>query len=119
MRISDWSSDVCPSDLNLPTVLAPIGGAMPKLGETAHEQGRFSRANLADNHQNLSTLHLKRYVLQDRLVWRLVRSEEHTSELQSLMRISYAVFCLKKKKHKQHHNTKYITDIKSEYKHKQ
>src|SRR3546814_8691825 len=34
---------------------------------------------------------------------RLVRSEEHTSELQSLMRISYAVFCLKKKKTK-HHN---------------
>src|SRR3546814_10200020 len=31
-----------------------------------------------------------------------VRSEEHTSELQSLMRLSYAVFCLKKKKHKQH-----------------
>src|SRR3546814_11308814 len=33
---------------------------------------------------------------------RCVRSEEHTSELQSLMRISYAVFCLKKKKHKYH-----------------
>src|SRR3546814_6883930 len=32
---------------------------------------------------------------------RTQRSEEHTSELQSLMRISYAVFCLKKKKHKQ------------------
>src|SRR3546814_3388927 len=32
-----------------------------------------------------------------------VRSEEHTSELQSLMRSSYAVFCLKKKKHKQIH----------------
>src|SRR3546814_10225012 len=32
------------------------------------------------------------------------RSEEHTSELQSLMRISYAVFCLKKKKNKSHHN---------------
>src|SRR3546814_6827392 len=31
-----------------------------------------------------------------------LRSEEHTSELQSLMRISYAVFCLKKKKHKKH-----------------
>src|SRR3546814_8207617 len=31
-----------------------------------------------------------------------LRSEEHTSELQSLMRISYAVFCLKKKKHQQH-----------------
>src|SRR3546814_10590179 len=34
----------------------------------------------------------------------LYRSEEHTSELQSLMRISYAVFCLKKKKHHQSHN---------------
>src|SRR3546814_3128974 len=33
------------------------------------------------------------------------RSEEHTSELQSLMRISYAVFCLKKKKHTHYHNT--------------
>src|SRR3546814_6753587 len=36
----------------------------------------------------------------------LARSEEHTSELQSLMRISYAVFCLKKKKNKQHTQTK-------------
>src|SRR3546814_2797466 len=34
----------------------------------------------------------------------LLRSEEHTSELQSLMRISYAVFCLKKKQHKNKHN---------------
>src|SRR3546814_5735894 len=34
------------------------------------------------------------------LLWRGVRSEEHTSELQSLMRISYAVFCLKKKNNK-------------------
>src|SRR3546814_9814520 len=37
------------------------------------------------------------------------RSEEHTSELQSLMRISYAVFCLKKKKNKQNTNTKVTT----------
>src|SRR3546814_6290919 len=35
----------------------------------------------------------------------VVRSEEHTSELQSLMRISYAVFCLKKKKQKLKHNS--------------
>src|SRR3546814_6100532 len=35
------------------------------------------------------------------------RSEEHTSELQSLMRISYAVFCLKKKKHNKHSNNHY------------
>src|SRR3546814_5775221 len=34
---------------------------------------------------------------------KIVRSEEHTSELQSLMRISYAVFCLKKKKKKHNH----------------
>src|SRR3546814_1494317 len=34
-------------------------------------------------------------------LWRLVRSEEHTSELQSLMRISYSVFCFKKKKNQQ------------------
>src|SRR3546814_3934789 len=39
------------------------------------------------------------------------RSEEHTSELQSLMRISYAVFCLKKKKHNKHnHRTCHYTD---------
>src|SRR3546814_2609835 len=35
----------------------------------------------------------------------VIRSEEHTSELQSLMRISYAVFCLKKKKNKKHKQT--------------
>src|SRR3546814_10761803 len=39
------------------------------------------------------------------------RSEEHTSELQSLMRISYAVFCLKKKKNIKHHNTLDTLDI--------
>src|SRR3546814_8850633 len=41
----------------------------------------------------------------DRRHWRALRSEEHTSELQSLMRISYAVFCLKKKQ--QNNNTTY------------
>src|SRR3546814_1376865 len=39
------------------------------------------------------------------------RSEEHTSELQSLMRISYAVFCLKKKKNKKTHNTLINTQV--------
>src|SRR3546814_8181097 len=55
----------------------------------------------------------KRPALRQRQgMWALVRSEEHTSELQSLMRISYAVFCLKKKKinssnltHSQAHET--------------
>src|SRR3546814_11003834 len=43
------------------------------------------------------------WVLSPRALCR--RSEEHTSELQSLMRISYAVFCLKKKKNNKHQNT--------------
>src|SRR3546814_4760354 len=53
---------------------------------------------------------------------RLQRSEEHTSELQSLMRISYAVFCLKKKKSKRkynykHHNRLHLTIRKNEIGH--
>src|SRR3546814_9948950 len=48
---------------------------------------------------------------------RFMRSEEHTSELQSLMRISYAVFCLKKKKHKTRNNQYYIRHTES-YNHK-
>src|SRR3546814_9053334 len=43
--------------------------------------------------------------LDDAIVERLTRSEEHTSELQSLMRISYAVFCLKKKKQQKRANS--------------
>src|SRR3546814_2265584 len=42
------------------------------------------------------------------------RSEEHTSELQSLMRISYAVFCLKKKKREKHRTEKLITRIRTQ-----
>src|SRR3546814_5559163 len=57
---------------------------------------------------NFSELHLLIDMLPDRVSLHIdqqmklgkVRSEEHTSELQSLMRISYAVFCLKKKKNK-------------------
>src|SRR3546814_6039166 len=50
--------------------------------------------------------------------WYAGRSEEHTSELQSLMRISYAVFCLKKKKHiKQQNKTPIIAHTVNDYKH--
>src|SRR3546814_4742083 len=45
-------------------------------------------------------------------IGQMMRSEEHTSELQSLMRISYAVFCLKKKKQKQIHTNKTNTHKK-------
>src|SRR3546814_9128609 len=52
-----------------------------------------------------ATRHLRRLL-------RLIRSEEHTSELQSLMRISYAVFCLKKKKtRKKKAKNKQVTQI--------
>src|SRR3546814_2943280 len=48
----------------------------------------------------VTLLTLLRYWETEERTWLLARSEEHTSELQSLMRISYAVFCLKKKKEK-------------------
>src|SRR3546814_8519723 len=46
------------------------------------------------------------FVKSQRSIHARLRSEEHTSELQSLMRISYAVFCLKKKKQKMYKNNK-------------
>src|SRR3546814_7117740 len=111
MRISDWSSDVCSSDLQ---------GAGRR---RARQADRDSVAGRRPRHAGLFryriALQLHRPALhRDRRPGRSavagrakrdrrivgahprVRSEEHTSELQSLMRISYAVFCLKKKKKK-------------------
>src|SRR3546814_4377075 len=51
---------------------------------------------------------IKTYHIWDILFLLSYRSEEHTSELQSLMRISYAVFCLKKKKKEQQNNVYYV-----------
>src|SRR3546814_6899511 len=93
MRISDWSSDVCSSDLSDaeddgPALIAttPAGrlvtcAAKPKSG--------------LGNRLNSPSSSIARAPLSGSSAG---RSEEHTSELQSLMRISYAVFCLKKKK---------------------
>src|SRR3546814_2050541 len=117
MRISDWSSDVCSSDLaalalHLRQKLA-VGQAVDgKLGPPRAAvvlAGRERNAGGAgsfevDRHRIIGT-HV--ILLQFGVVWTscasisaLIRSEEHTSELQSLMRISYAVFCLKKKTRK-------------------
>src|SRR3546814_8209533 len=110
MRISDWSSDVCSSDLDLPVPPArtafrwradPAGAgrgvdlsrrpgvrrAHPRVAQDAAQEKRQRgvRDPVAGRHPALG----------DRAG--AGRSEEHTSELQSLMRISYAVFCLKKK----------------------
>src|SRR3546814_10008453 len=125
MRISDWSSDVCSSDLmwsehcsykssrlhlkKLPTE-APwvICGPGENAGVIDIGDGPNGVKQAAifkmESHNHPS--YIEPYqgaatgvggILRD------VRSEEHTSELKSLMRISYAVFCLKKKTHE---NTK-------------
>src|SRR3546814_2182933 len=110
MRISDWSSDVCSSDLqaaeharrgqaDVARILRcaerlPLGvfDGVEDLGQVART-GQFGE--VVEAHQ------LRRGRRQERRVRRRGhvrdRSEEHTSELQSLMSISYAVFCLKKK----------------------
>src|SRR3546814_1076760 len=104
MRISDWSSDVCSSDLfNRVTVpsfksdhsgLRSINGRMNPAVQSISTRSRgcndVSRAQTSRtcmSHPRIASS-----------VEMIFRSEEHTSELQSLMRISYAVFCLKKKK---------------------
>src|SRR3546814_4512901 len=110
MRISDWSSDVCSSDLSrigarfisreggrMP--LAIIGAAEP-LPVTytlpvASAQVKSAVLLAGLNTPGLTTV-IEPEATRDHTE-RMLRSEEHTSELQSLMRISYAVFCLKKK----------------------
>src|SRR3546814_8658671 len=59
---------------------------------------------------NAAPAEFRRHILADRIIEKLekARSEEHTSELQSLMRISYAVFCLKKKKKQKTKTLKYM-----------
>src|SRR3546814_7864798 len=83
MRISDWSSDVCSSDLVYMVTGSPGGS-------TIISTVMQSIVNVVAFGMNM-----QQAVDAPRMH---MRSEEHTSELQSLMRISYAVFCLKKKK---------------------
>src|SRR3546814_4206170 len=107
MRISDWSSDVCSSDLVLDIAalrarqaepacrdLKPIGigcgGGESRAVETVDGSGANIHARIAARGGRRRGLGCRDSSG--------ARSEEHTSELQSLMRISYAVFCLKKKK---------------------
>src|SRR3546814_4375804 len=89
MRISDGSSDVCSSDLGVFAKL--IARFIGQKGAV-----KIAREGIAglDDRLELGIGERARGPLLEK------RSEEHTSELQSLMRISYAVFCLKKKKKK-------------------
>src|SRR3546814_1095861 len=133
MRISDWSSDVCSSDLALSSLgllgarivfahLAILAVALTFLRSRMHESPRWLEAQAAEANgegksargrwRDLFTRQHMRsmaFLSGMYLFWNLwagtngfffpyiLRSEEHTSELQSLIRISYAVFCLKKK----------------------
>src|SRR3546814_1865144 len=105
MRISDWSSDVCSSDLGK-TMLRATGQVVKFPGFLAlYDEGRDDSSD--DDDARLLPAMAKGDAPAKTGVEvesHETRSEEHTSELQSLMRISYAVFCLKKKKRKQ--NTK-------------
>src|SRR3546814_5379364 len=134
MRISDWSSDVCSSDLNVPVLIAgmllfgmgltglvtSLGGLFavdiaPKkvAGAAMGVIGIFSYIGAAIQEQvsgvlvsaGMTMVNGHRVYDFGPAIWfwigaSVARSEEHTSELQSLMRISYAVFCLKKNKKK-------------------
>src|SRR3546814_3936702 len=135
MRISDWSSDVCSSDLCLESLAhrgarhAEFGGKFdlvePGAGaqltvhnlvgqiftQTVGQGGFFRHARERFRRCNSDST-----IAETRPAYRIFRSEEHTSELQSLMRISYAVFCLKKKK-QQRTNTK-TKDHAEKHKHK-
>src|SRR3546814_2036371 len=99
MRISDWSSDVCSSDLSGPRWLA----APRRIAHASAARPGMQPGQQCDNSNAWwLTRHESANCRNDRERWCSPgvkdRSEEHTSELQSLMRISYAVFCLKKKK---------------------
>src|SRR3546814_4727504 len=93
MRISDWSSDVCSSDLRPGDACAAERiGAWRRQVDT--NPLRCDGARPQHEEAVLPLLDAAMIFAKD---FGAFRSEEHTSELQSLMRISYAVFCLKKK----------------------
>src|SRR3546814_3337948 len=106
MRISDWSSDVCSSDLGSGDARAIVrrekGDAEGRSAWLSPETCRALKAWLkrADITSGpiFRRVHMDGRIGDPLLGQAIARSEEHTSELQSLMRISYAVFCLKKKK---------------------
>src|SRR3546814_3324611 len=114
MRISDRSSDVFSSDLGLRFIGGQllVGAEQPRrqfdvpLGDELQlfvrhalgVRGLLERLEQRVLGEGLEVDPFDRLALGVLGRLELVRSEEHTSELQSLMRISYAVFCLKKKK---------------------
>src|SRR3546814_5723444 len=113
MRISDWSSDVCSSDLRhnarrpkrkRPEQVRPLF-VHSLVGGSAAVDRRAPAAPDIDSDEEEQPHHVDEMPVpgggfEAEMLARgeIARSEEHTSELQSLMRISYAVFCLQKKR---------------------
>src|SRR3546814_4780938 len=113
MRISDWSSDVCSSDLLERQVRVDVDEARHQCRiAKVDDFGAFRNSRFAADRDDFSVVHDNDRIVAQPFARRVEkmggakgdrpgavfrRSEEHTSELQSLMRISYAVFCLKKK----------------------
>src|SRR3546814_5932192 len=119
MRISDWSSDVCSSDLEVDQALFSLAGERALAINTQHAKRlpswvessirrkmpltlvatitrcMYGKRKLRANYVSLSS-GMRERLLSPLAVVHDGRSEEHTPELQSLMRISYAVYCLKK-----------------------
>src|SRR3546814_7102517 len=115
MRISDWSSDVCSVNLWKVQTSLPGGVGLDTFKAWCHSivektSGELSFEPYAPNELvgefqlfdglrrgELQAMNSFTQYWSGRVPAAVFRSEEHTSELQSLMRISYAVFCLKKK----------------------
>src|SRR3546814_4746620 len=116
MRISDWSSDVCSSDLLGLSIIPPyetyitydvyvvpgLIGLIQLFNGMQNSLSMVYDREMGSMRVLLATPLPRGFLLLARMLSGTVRSEEHTSELQSLMRISYAVFCLKKKKKHTH-----------------
>src|SRR3546814_6413857 len=102
MRMSDWSSDVCSSDRAPEAVLAGFAARFPPASSVRHHQpaSASSCSSRSEGYERSWPACEQATEAPHCLpgcTAQCGRSEEHTSELQSLMRISYAVFCLKKK----------------------
>src|SRR3546814_7102299 len=130
MRISDWSSDVCSSDLSQPAYVESPVPSPPSVRATSSNAAKTLSLPMKPSiggSPAIEAAAMAAAVKTTGILWArpdssrrsrvpvdlsmmpternrvALRSEEHTSELQSLMRISYAVFCLKKKKtHNKH-----------------
>src|SRR3546814_7559534 len=120
MRISDWSSDVCSSDLlarasaaTAASISVLAGTLPPDSRDTSRSRDRAACDSARDALACTTCAWAAERPARARItassrreVSRMAsRSEEHTSELQSLMRISYDVFCLKKKREYNHEKT--------------